>query len=359
MDNEQPTFGDPSQPFEAQRQALARRRKLAEQLIAKGMEGNTGSGYQGGRVYIVGNPLGNIASSVAGNIFANQNDQQQQQLEQAQRQLQQQLAERFNAATTPAEKQQALLAARDAGVRFDLEKSFYDTEVKQNEAEAIRQAKAAELAAQKESERLWREQQAQAQRDFQANQNALYRRTADQIGARVGGQDAELLGLKKDMLRAQIEAAANKHSPEQAKQGQAQLDLQSTAGLLDMAEPLLGIATSSGVGALRDAAGNLVGASTKAGDAAKQLKAIEGMLISKMPKMSGPQSDKDVLLYRQMAGQIGDPTVPVSQKRAAMATIREITNRQQKLLGAAPTPANPNPSQPVRKKFNPTTGRVE
>lgn len=208
MDNEQPTFGDPSQPFEAQRQALARRRKLAEQLIQRGMSNDIGSGYQGGKVYIVGNPLGNIASSVAGNIFANQNDQQQQQLEQAQQQLQRELSDRFNAATTPAEKQQALLAARDAGVRFDLEKSFYDIEARQNEAEAIRQAKAAELAAQKESERLWREQQAQAQRDFQAGQNALYRRTADQIGARGNGSGGSSpSGDGKPLTNAQEKAA--------------------------------------------------------------------------------------------------------------------------------------------------------
>ena len=46
-----------------------------------------------------------------------------------------------------------------------------------------------------------------------------------------------------------------------------------------------------------------------------------------MPKMSGPQSDKDVAMYRQMAGAIGDPTIPADQKLAAMQTIREIQNR--------------------------------
>jgi hypothetical protein len=46
-----------------------------------------------------------------------------------------------------------------------------------------------------------------------------------------------------------------------------------------------------------------------------------------MPKMSGPQSDKDVAMYRQMAGQIGDPTVPVADKRAAIETIKEIAAR--------------------------------
>ena len=35
------------------------------QLVGN-LKGNTGSGYHGGRVFIVGNPLGNIASGLAG-----------------------------------------------------------------------------------------------------------------------------------------------------------------------------------------------------------------------------------------------------------------------------------------------------
>ncbi|MCZ2920747.1 hypothetical protein NYY59_19155, partial [Acinetobacter baumannii] len=50
---------------------------------------------------------------------------------------------------------------------------------------------------------------------------------------------------------------------------------------------------------------------------------------------------KDVLLYREMAGQIGDPTIPVAQRRAALQTVRDL---QRKYLGqdtAAPAPAAP------------------
>ena len=52
-----------------------------------------------------------------------------------------------------------------------------------------------------------------------------------------------------------------------------------------------------------------------------------------MPKMSGPQSDKDVLLYKEMAGRIGDPTVPASQKIAAMNSINQL---QSKYAGVEP-----------------------
>lgn len=114
-----------------------------------------------------------------------------------------------------------------------------------------------------------------------------------------------------------------KTSEQQQKVG----DAQSVLGLLDMAEPLVQKATSSYGGAALDQAARLVGGSTQGGEAAAQLKAIEGSLISKMPKMSGPQSDKDVLLYRQMAGQVGDATVPAANKLAAMKVIREINQR--------------------------------
>src|SRR6185436_3325468 len=99
-------------------------------------------------------------------------------------------------------------------------------------------------------------------------------------------------------------------------------DAQSVLGLLDEATPYIGSATGSTVGNLRDAALGIVGRSTAAGQDAARVAAIGGQLVSKQPKMSGPQSDKDVQLYREMAGRIGDPTVPPAVKQAAAETIR-------------------------------------
>jgi hypothetical protein len=107
-------------------------------------------------------------------------------------------------------------------------------------------------------------------------------------------------------------------------------DANDVISILDMAKPLVTKATSSFFGRGLDLAGQAVGLSSDSADAAAQLTALEGALVSKMPKMSGPQSDKDVLLYKQMAGRIGDPTVPASQKLAAMDSIRKLN---QKYLG--------------------------
>lgn len=113
-------------------------------------------------------------------------------------------------------------------------------------------------------------------------------------------------------------------------------DANDVISLLDQAKPLIEKSTSSYLGAGLDQAARLVGRSTEGSQAASQLKALEGSLVAKMPKMSGPQSDKDVLLYKQMAGQIGDPTLPAANKMAAMDTIRAINNRYLEQSGQQP-----------------------
>ncbi len=98
-------------------------------------------------------------------------------------------------------------------------------------------------------------------------------------------------------------------------------------GLLDEADALLPKGTNGYIGTGVDKVLGAAGVSTTGGQATAQLKAIEGALISKMPKMSGPQSDKDVLLYKQMAGQVGDSTIPREQRQAASATIRKLNEK--------------------------------
>lgn len=112
-----------------------------------------------------------------------------------------------------------------------------------------------------------------------------------------------------------------KQNKEGVQQGK---DTQDIFSILNEARPLMDKATGSYAGVAWDKAGQTIGVATEGAKATAQLKALEGALVSKMPKMSGPQSDKDVLLYKQMAGQIGDPTIPVEQRRAAMSTIENL-----------------------------------
>ncbi|MDP9895387.1 hypothetical protein J2W32_004485 [Variovorax boronicumulans] len=112
------------------------------------------------------------------------------------------------------------------------------------------------------------------------------------------------------------------------KEGQQQAkDTQDIFGIIDQATPLLNQATNSYIGVGADKVAQAFGRSTDGAIATSQLSALQGALISKMPKMSGPQSDKDVQLYREMAGQIGDATIPREQRLAALQTVRQLNEK--------------------------------
>ncbi|GEM_PF-1400682 len=112
-----------------------------------------------------------------------------------------------------------------------------------------------------------------------------------------------------------------KQNKEGVQQGK---DTQDIFSILNEARPLMSKATGSILGTGIDRAVGAFGGTTEGAAATAQLKALQGALISKMPKMSGPQSDKDVQLYREMAGQIGDSTIPTAQRMAAMDTIERL-----------------------------------
>lgn len=93
---------------------------------------------------------------------------------------------------------------------------------------------------------------------------------------------------------------------------------------VDLAEQLIPFATGSAPGAAYDAAVKFFGGAPDGAKAIAQLKVIQAGLVSSMPRLEGPQSDADRVLYIEAAGQIGDPTVPAEVKKAALQTIRRI-----------------------------------
>ena len=113
-------------------------------------------------------------------------------------------------------------------------------------------------------------------------------------------------------------------------------DANEALAVISEAEKLIPQSTGSGIGAIADSTAGFFGFAPSGAQAGGRLKALEGMLVSKMPKMSGPQSDKDVLLYKQMAGQIGDTSIPVPVRMAALETIKRL---QEQYGGASKMPA--------------------
>lgn len=112
-------------------------------------------------------------------------------------------------------------------------------------------------------------------------------------------------------------------------------DATEALALIKQARQILPNATGSYGGWAVDQGARFFGASTPGAEASAKLKAIGGMLTSKMPKMSGPQSNADAALYAEMAGKVGDETLPIQTRMAALDTVEEIQIRHSGQGGGA------------------------
>jgi hypothetical protein len=110
--------------------------------------------------------------------------------------------------------------------------------------------------------------------------------------------------------------------------------------------------TGSLGGALMDKAVGTVGLTTPGGNVANSLETLSGWLVSNVPRMEGPQSNFDVENYRVMAGRIGDRTVPIAARKAALAEVERI---QQKYAGLN---EGSEPEQPRAAPPKPMKGMV-
>lgn len=127
-----------------------------------------------------------------------------------------------------------------------------------------------------------------------------------------------------------------------------QFNMQGIGATLQEAQDLLEAEekpTGSGVGAVVDAAAAIVGKSPRGAVPAQKLKAVGGALTSKVPRMEGPQSDHDVRLYKEMAAEVGNNTIPVDRRLAALETMRKLWLKYEKLNADAFLPLGNIPEQ--------------
>lgn len=127
---------------------------------------------------------------------------------------------------------------------------------------------------------------------------------------------------------------------------------QTVKSMLDIAEPLIDVATGSTVGAAYDSVAKLFGGAPDGAKAIASLKVLQAGLITNMPRLEGPQSDSDKALYIEAAGQIGDPNVPGPIKKAAVATVRQIQQKyEDRASDAAPAkPAGGKPKETAAER---------
>ena len=107
--------------------------------------------------------------------------------------------------------------------------------------------------------------------------------------------------------------------------------LSGTAGKNPDGTPAVSpLPTGSGIGAGLDWVASLAGSAPKGVAEADKLRVIGGILTSKVPRMEGPQSNIDVQLYRETAGQVGDATLPRSRRLAALDTVERLLAKYEK-----------------------------
>lgn len=139
---------------------------------------------------------------------------------------------------------------------------------------------------------------------------------------------------------------SGRESDAQKREGKRQFNMQGIGATIQQADDLLnGVVrsadgtitspgkkpTGSGVGAVVDAVGGFFGRNPDGAVEAQKLKAVGAALTSKMPRMEGPQSDKDVALYKESAAEVGNPTVPIARRLAALDTVKQLWSKYERL----------------------------
>ena len=159
--------------------------------------------------------------------------------------------------------------------------------------------------------------------------------------AKDGGAPAIIPGMRPPKSAAEERA-------EQEKAGRERQGKQMLSALTD-AENILkgGRATASGIGNVVDAGARMVGVSTPGAQDAARLESLSGWLVANVPRMEGPQSNFDVQNYMTMAGKVGDRTIPIPERLAALQEVRRLHQKYASINGT-PMSQQPQEKQAVR-----------
>lgn len=148
---------------------------------------------------------------------------------------------------------------------------------------------------------------------------------------RVGEMDARNAGLK-----AEAEGRAKTATEQAAKIGQRARDDSESLMLLKEAAGLLKTATSGGADEMLKGAGRFFGYTTEGAKADAKLNVVAGKLVGKVPRFEGPQSNIDVQLYQQMAGDLANPNKTRGERIAAAQGMIDLIKKYQNYSAQQP-----------------------
>lgn len=131
----------------------------------------------------------------------------------------------------------------------------------------------------------------------------------------------------------------------EAAQNKKVLGANNVVGLIDSALPLIEKSSAGLVDQGWDLANQAFGRETEGAKALGSLRVIQSQIMQQIPRMEGPQSDKDVDLYREAAADIANPNKSRGVRIAAASTLRMLQQKYADSHGA-PAAAPSAPQQP-------------
>ena len=244
------------------------------------------------------------------------------------------------------------------------------------QARLAREQRMAELQARLEDARISREDRAALMKELAAMRGAMRPDQPPTLTTIIDPKnpsqtitvDARVYKQGGSLGDPGVFGVGTKLSDSQKMEAKRQFNMQGIGATIQRADDLLdgkGIdgtrkgatPTQSGVGSVVDSAASLVGVTPSGAAEADALKSVAGALTAKMPRMEGPQSDKDVLLYKEMAGQVGNDRLPIERRKSALSVVKDLWSKYERLnpdafAGAAPVPAGGDEPPPgaVRRK---------
>lgn len=136
--------------------------------------------------------------------------------------------------------------------------------------------------------------------------------------------------------------AAKSDATVKAKLAQRSRDDAERLYLLRDAAKLLPTATNGGLAEAGKGIAGYFGVATNGALSDSQLSLIAGQLTSKVPRFEGPQSDKDVQAYRDMAGDLSNTKKTVAERIAAVQGMTRLINKYREMQGQQQAPASPS-----------------
>jgi hypothetical protein len=135
---------------------------------------------------------------------------------------------------------------------------------------------------------------------------------------------------REQIKRAELKPPAEERGKMEAKDIKNQNFADSSYSLIKPISDEIKRSTGSGIGAGVDVLAGKLGASTKGAQSIAKLEVLSYPILANVPRFEGPQSDYDVQLYRQAAGDFANASKPVATRLAALDAMITILKKYDK-----------------------------